>query len=304
MKNQRKTEIKVGLTVLIGLLLLLWILGWAKDFSAFSDKKILKIEFDNAAGLAAGDPVMINGVRKGSVKSVEIKSGKVLIKAAMDKDVILKQDAKFSIMMLDLMGGKKVEIFPGISRQPLDYSQIQKGTFKGDIATAMASLSSVQTDLVEVIQEIKFTLHETNSFFKDEEFKSNLKNAVVNLNKVAKGINQLISENRKELGSLISNGNKLARSTDSLVNVNGENVTNLVAEGGKFLKNSNSVLDSVKQFMGEVHSQKNNFGKALYDETTLKNLTQSLERINKLTKILLEQLKNEGINVDANIKIF
>ena len=32
MKNERKTEIRVGLTVLVGILVFIWILGWAKNF--------------------------------------------------------------------------------------------------------------------------------------------------------------------------------------------------------------------------------------------------------------------------------
>ena len=304
MKNQRKTEIKVGLTVVIGLLLLVWILGWAKNVSVLSEKKILKIEFDNAAGLAPGDAVMVNGVRKGKVESVTVSGSGVLVSAALDPDVKLKRDAQFSIMMLDLMGGKKIEISPGSEEQPLDFSKVQHGTFKGDIATAMAALSSVQSDLIEVIQEIKFALKETNSFLKDEEFKADLKNTVVNLSSLTKGLNTLIAENREGLKDLINNGNKLASSADSLLAKNGSNFTQLIAGSKSFVEKSNAVLDSVNLFLSQTRAKKNNLGKALYDKTVLKNLAKSIERINKLTKVLLEQLKSEGINVDAKIDIF
>ncbi len=301
MKNYKKTEIKVGLTVLIGLLIFLWILGWAKNFSSFADRKILKMEFDNAAGLAAGDPVMVNGVRKGNVANVEVKGGDVLVTAELEKDVTLKKDARFSIMMLDLMGGKKVEIFPGISDEPIDFSKIQNGKFVGDISTAMAALSSVQTDLVDVIREVKFALQQTNAFLKDEEFKSNLKTSVENLSKLSYGVRKVIDENKDELSRLLKNSNRLVSSTDSLIQKNSGNVSSLIFESKQFFENSNAVLDSVNQFLTQVTSRKNNIGKVLYDETMLKNLKKSLHRLNELTKLLIEQLKNEGINVDANI---
>ena len=48
-------------------------------------------------------------------------------------------------------------------------------------------------------------------------------------------------------------------------------------------------------------NQQNNVGKLLYDEEVIKDLKQTLKQVNDLTSILIEQLKNDGINVDANI---
>ncbi len=304
MKNQKRSELKVGITVLIGFVIFILIFGWAKNFSAFADKNIVNIRFDNAAGIEAGDPVMINGVRKGNVKSVQIRDGNVLVQIAIDKDVTLRQDARFSIMMLDLMGGKKIEVYPGQSKKPLDVSKVQKGKFKGDISTAVASLSSVQNDLVDVIKEIKFTLHETNSFLQDEEFKNNLKSTVENLNKVSVGINNLIQRNSKGINRLVSNGNRLINSTDSLLTDNRDNISDFLKESKMFLLKSNELLDSTQRFVNEVRTKKNNLGKVLYDKEALNNLQKAMVRLNKLMKILLKQLNDKGINVDANIEIF
>ena len=65
MKDQRKTEIKVGITVLLGLIIFLWVLGWAKNWTVNSQRKEIIVEFSSVAGLEVGDPVTINGVRKG-----------------------------------------------------------------------------------------------------------------------------------------------------------------------------------------------------------------------------------------------
>jgi hypothetical protein len=48
-------------------------------------------------------------------------------------------------------------------------------------------------------------------------------------------------------------------------------------------------------------NQQNNIGKLLYDENIIKDLKLTLKQVNELTSILIEQLKNEGVNVDANI---
>ena len=67
----------------------------------------------------------------------------------------LKEDASFAISMLDLMGGKKVEVFPGSSQTAYDNSKVSEGTFYADIPSVMSLFGSVQDDLVTVLKDVK-----------------------------------------------------------------------------------------------------------------------------------------------------
>ena len=133
MKNERKTEIKVGITVVFGLIILLWIFGWAKNFSLSSNSFIIKVKFDNVSGLEVGDQVTVNGMRKGFVQDMEVGPNNVLVELSIEKDIVLKEDATFAVSMLDLMGGKMVEVFPGKSEKDFDKTKIAQGTFYSDI---------------------------------------------------------------------------------------------------------------------------------------------------------------------------
>ena len=93
MKNQKKTEIKVGITVVVGVLVFLWIFGWAKNYNINSNRKEMTIEFNSVAGLEVGDAATINGVRKGFVDDIEVKGNKVIVKVNLDNDVKLMKDA-------------------------------------------------------------------------------------------------------------------------------------------------------------------------------------------------------------------
>ena len=121
MKNQKKTEFKVGLTVIISIIVLLWVLGWAKNFSFNSNEKTLSISFQNIAGLLIGDVVSVQGIKEGYVKSISNENNSVIVTVTLSERTNLKEDARFSIMMIDLMGGKKIEIVPGISDSKIDY---------------------------------------------------------------------------------------------------------------------------------------------------------------------------------------
>ena len=116
MTSEKKTEIKVGITVFAALLLLAFIFGWAKNFNLNQNTKLLNVKFPTVAGLAIADMVSVNGVRKGLVNSISTDGNFAKVEIKFSEDVQLREDASFSIMMLDLMGGKKIE---RVSPRPL-----------------------------------------------------------------------------------------------------------------------------------------------------------------------------------------
>jgi S-adenosylmethionine/arginine decarboxylase-like enzyme len=63
-------------------------------------------------------------------------------------------------------------------------------------------------------------------------------------------------------------------------------------------------MAAANQFTSEVKNKNNNLGKILYDKELYDNLTQSVAKLSEISKILLEQLKKEGININAHIKLF
>jgi len=97
MKDQKKTDIKVGLTVIVALMVLIWVLGWAKNFSLNADRTHVNIKFQNVAGLEVGDNVTVNGVRKGFVDGIVTKNDYVIVQVSLDNDVKLKENAVFML---------------------------------------------------------------------------------------------------------------------------------------------------------------------------------------------------------------
>lgn len=301
MKNNRKAEIKVGITVIAAIIILLWLFGWAKNYNLGAAQKELSIRFDNIAGLEVGDRVTINGIRKGTVESFLNDGNSVIVKTLMDGDAEIKEDAQFTILMLDLMGGKKIEINPGTSANEIDYSQIQNGYFAGDISTAMAMLSSVQNDLVDVIKEVKISLNNMNDIIADKDFSENVKISFKNINKLSNQLSILIESNKNEISGLISSGKNLTESANNLITENKEQIGESIKRLNDFINNSNSLVKKIDESISEIKNKENNIGKILYDENFLKEITETLNRVKELTRLLQTQLEGDGINVDANI---
>lgn len=301
MKDERKTEIRVGLTVLVGILVFIWILGWAKNFSLQSNEQLVKVRFINVSGLEIGDQVTVNGLRKGYVKEMQVDPNSVVVELSIDTDIHLKQDATFAISMLDLMGGKKIEVFPGSSSTKFNSSEISNGTFYADIPSVMSLFGSVQDDLVAILKDVKVSLHSLNKYITDEKMNSDVKTSLSNLSLLTEKLNLMLSENRNDFKALTKNAVELTETSNQLLSNNKENINQLFKDLKNVFQKSDTLLTELNNLTKETKNQQNNVGKLLYDENLINDLKKTLKQVNDLTSILIEQLKNDGINVDANI---
>lgn len=301
MRNERKTEIRVGLTVLVGILVFIWILGWAKNFSIRSNEHVIKVRFANVSGLEIGDQVTVNGMRKGYVKEMIVEPNNVLVELSIENDVQLKEDASFAISMLDLMGGKKVEVFPGTSSRVYDNNKISEGKFYADIPSVMSLFGSVQDDLVTVLRDVKISLHSMNNYLTDDKLNADVKKSLSNLSLLTEKLNAMISENRNDVRSLTQNAVELTETSNKILLTNKDNIDQLFIDLKSVFQKSDTLLTSLNSLTTETVNQQNNVGKLLYDENLIKDLKQTLKQVNELTSILIDQLKNDGVNVDANV---
>jgi len=304
MKDQKKTEIKVGVIVLAGLLVLIILFSWAKNLRVFSEQQEISIRFDTVAGLENGDPVTVNGVRKGFVEEIKVEGNYALVKINIDPDIKLKKDAVFAVSMLDLMGGKKIEIQPGTSAEQLNMQSVQNGVFYADIPAVMAMLGSVQEDLINIIKEVQVTLGSMNKVLTDEDFNSKLKTSLTNLTEISHKLNLMLDENRNNLRIISKNTAELTSETSQFIKDNKENIKASLAEVKEVMSSANELLSKLNTMADETTGRKNNLGKLMYDEQIIADLKTSLQQVKDLTKLLVEQLQGEGINVDANIDVW
>jgi phospholipid/cholesterol/gamma-HCH transport system substrate-binding protein len=304
MKDQRKTEIRVGVTVAVGIIIFIWILTWAKNCSLASKEKMLQVRFENVSGLEIGDYAMVSGVRKGVVDDLQAVDNKVIVVLSLDNDVKLNKDAAFSIGMLDLMGGKKVDIYPGASNEPLDFNEVQNGTFTPDIPAVMSMLGSAQQDITSWISDMKISLNAINGYLTDETLNRDIRTTVSNLRSLTSQMNQLIIENRANLNKLAANSAELSEEANNFLKDNKEGMKASLEDFRSIMSKTDSLVTKVNTFTDQIMNRQNNIGKLVYDKEVFENLQSSLKQLNELSKLILEQLKNKGFKVDADVDLF
>lgn len=114
--NQTRTEIIVGIFVLIGITCLgylairlgkLEVLG-NSGYNVYAD-------FPSVAGLKVGDPVEIAGVRIGRVESIGLADDRARLNLRVNDHVKLQEDVIASVRSRGLIGDKFILISPGAS---------------------------------------------------------------------------------------------------------------------------------------------------------------------------------------------
>ncbi len=299
--ENNKREIKVGITVLTGIILFIIVVMWAKNFSFDSGEQIVKVKFPNVSGLYVKDKVTVNGVEKGYVSDLKIDGNTVVAELTLSGDVDLRKDASFGIVMLDLMGGKKVEIKPGIAAAKLNLNEIHHGKFKGDISEAMSLFNEMQTDLSDIIRQTKEITDAMSKILKEENLSEEIFRSLSSLNLTLEKTNDLLAENGSDIRKITRNGAELTDSLKLFWKENSANLTRFVEKSNAALERTDSVLAAMNDLLQVTNAGSNNLGKILNDENYLSELKKTLENLNELTRILTEQLKGEGINVKTNI---
>lgn len=301
MKDDSVIYFKVGLFVFLSLLIIAIIYLWHKKALFAGESYKLTIRFDNVAGLEAGDPVTVNGVKKGYVEKIYLLNNEPIVEVRIEKDVELKQDYEIGAFMLDLMGGKKIEIYPGKSETKIEVDKILSGKFYADISTMMAFVGNMASDISKIILDLKNTLEYIAPILNDKGLASELKMTIKNANQLTHKFNLVLDRNQAKLDSITSNVYSLTRDSRKWFEDNQKDLSEAINNLNELTIKSEQLISKIDILIEDIKSGKNAFGKLMYDETLLNETRELLNQTNALIKLLFEQAQKKGIKVDAKI---
>lgn len=301
MKNERKTEIKVGITTVISLVIFIWILAWAKNIKLTSDDIIVNLTFENVSGLEVDDQVTVKGLRKGFVDDIYLVGNKIFVRIYVDNNVDLRKDAKFWIATIDLMGGKKIEIIPGESNEILDLNSLHTGLIQPDLNSMMAIAGSMMSDVQTIVDDLKITLSVVNNYISDDEMMIDLKSSLKNLNNLTEKFNALITDNSDNITRITENTAALSEESRTFFHENKESLDSSIQKFNIILSRSDSLVSRFNFLAAETMEGNNNLGRILYDDSLMINMQETIKILIKLSKLVLYQIQTDGFKVDAKI---
>ncbi|MBN2097151.1 MAG: MCE family protein [Candidatus Omnitrophica bacterium] len=179
MTGKSNLELKVGIFIFIGILILTLGIFSIGEVYFFRSGYNIKVSFSFASGINVGAAVQVAGIEVGEVKEVNLtydeKEGttKAIIFVWLDAGVRIPQDSRAYVNLLGLIGENYLEIIPGT-----DYKHLLK---EGDVLIGRDPAST--ENLMEVAHQVAVNFESLSGSLNevlDEETKDALQKTIHN----------------------------------------------------------------------------------------------------------------------------
>jgi phospholipid/cholesterol/gamma-HCH transport system substrate-binding protein len=302
MDKSNRLEIKVGLFVLMGLVLLaLLLLQFSKSTSLFRGTYEIRLHAANVGGIKPRAQVLLAGVQVGDVSDIKLaKDGKsVTIFLKIYRDSEIYHDARFVIQQAGFLGDQYVSIVPTANELPMLTNNTDVPCEEPFDLQAVARTAS---GFIQRIDGTAKKLDDAVSDFKrvvlNEQTLTNFALAIDNVRSVSaqalatvSGLDQLVATNGAQVNLAVSNIvffshqlNGLADSADKLLATNGAQIA--VAT-----KNISASTEILKGVLTDVQAGKGLAGALLQNQ----ELSSNVQAIASNLALTSSNLNQRGI---------
>lgn len=307
----RSTEIRVGLVSLVSIAVLIGGIMIGKGINFSPNKRTISIRLATSGGIETGSPLVVNGVKRGSVSNVASNNGSVLVLADIDDASDLKADASATVTILEITGGKKIEIDPGKATSTFNVDTEMPGTVAADIGGLVTSLGEVSGSAVNLVRRLDTISASLTDLLRDGSFVTNVKTISTDGALLVTDVRSWFSTNRGPLTASIRDLREISATLRESVDRNEPKVSQLIERTDKVLQTLESTLAKadgaiigadtlIARINGVVHDIRTNKGLVnmlLYNEGLASQLDTTLTSL----KILLRDLGKKGVNVNVEL---
>lgn len=298
-------EIKTALLILGALALLIWGIMFLNGKNLLSSNPVYYVEYDNVDGLNTASPVTVNGLVIGKVNKIELQpNGKLMVELLLNQPVEITKSSKAVLASSGLLSGKQVIL-------DIDYKNPEilpeNSYIEADAKSGLLDGLGEKADpLIEKMNALMASINGLSESMKstlDDATKSNLQNAIAELNGTMKNANEITSKfksitnkNEQKIGSMLHNfehtSSNLSTFSDGLNHIQIEKVQSAINDFNTASAKLNAMISDIDQGKGNV-------GRLLKDETLYNNI----EETSKQLKQLVEDIKLNP-NRYLNISVF
>lgn len=311
MRNNRSREIQVGAVSLLAIVLLILGFTYGKNLSISPKANLIKIRFPNSAGVQIAEPVVVNGVKRGLVRDVRNDAGSVLISVELNKMDDIRSDASAKITLLEITGGKKIEINPGKSDKIFDLKSEMPGKTPPDLAELVALIGDVSQDVINLVRNLDTISTNISEITSDPHFVSGIKKTVKNAEELSSNLNDFFTNNRASLQKSLNDISYLTAELKKAVEINSPKINTIVddlqatiKEARGFIAGADSAVYDARELISnlnsiaeEVRRGEGFVNKIIYDKELALKLDSTIKGLSEF----LDMVKQHGVNVNLRL---
>ncbi|MFA8450520.1 MAG: MlaD family protein [Bacteroidales bacterium] len=304
-KFKFSNQLIVGLLFIGALLILIWGFNFLKGQEVLKDRKLVYVTYPKVNGLITSNPVYLNGLQIGQVRSLYFDSnhsGSIVVELLLKDKFPIPRNSKAEIYSTDLLGSKAVKIVLGDSQGLIHNgdtlsSSLQKDLFE-EVSTQILPLKNKAEGLIvsldSMLNVFRSVMNQKTQEDIRQSFRSirytlgNLQNSSEDLAEVLSkektNISNIISDVSSFTGTLKKNQNNI---DTTFINLRAISDTLSQANLSKSLNNVNKALDDFSDILNNVQEGKGSLGKLVTNDSLYNELKLSAENL----KLLLDDIK-------------
>lgn len=289
-----KREVKIGIFAIVILLCFWAAIRFLSGIDIFSRNMIYHATYSNVSGLQSAAPVTINGVKVGTVETIDLKDSTVVIDIAINRKYRIPKDSKAKIYSDGVLGNKAVAIELGSSAQMLQKGDTIASAVNRDLMDVAGSeLEFFKQKLSTITDDLSVTLRNLNSLIENnsDDFSATMSH----LNSISASLDQVLTREKTDLVSIVNSLEQLARTLSD----NSHHLENIMVNADSFSQqleaaridslaaSFNRTATQLSTMLEQVNSGQGSLGKLLTDQALYDNLTAASQNLS----LLLEDLK-------------
>ncbi len=282
-------EIKVGLLAVVALVALAIGFNFLRGSNLLSSDRTYYAIYPKVDGLNVGAPVILNGIKVGQVKNLELQpENNNAIKASLEleKGIQLGDSTKAGLSG-SLLGSKTITLLLGADSKKFNGGETLKTT------TAVSITDIVQARATVLLDTVNSTLSHINGFL-NKDAQTNIQGTLVGARESTVALQRLIAANQANINQITRNFaqmsvalNKTTGKLDRIASNFGQLSDSLKsAPVGPALRNLNSTLveaqTSLKGVSTALNDKTGSLGKLINDSLLYKNLNATAASSNAL----------------------
>jgi phospholipid/cholesterol/gamma-HCH transport system substrate-binding protein len=316
-------ETKVGIMAIITIALSVWGYQFLRGRNIIKASNNYYVRYDDIGQLAATSPVLIHGLKVGTVSDVALDENmrSIIATLTLDKGMRIPATTQAVIISTGIMGGKAIDLQFAEActgddcAKPNSFLQGRvRGLFDSFIDTSEGgTLDKIKSNIGEILNTLGDSLTSPNSDNEIAKTYTELSSLIKNLASITNTLDNSMGTYDKHLrgslanvevltGALAKNQDKIAQSITHLESISkelddahiGQNASALMADAKVTFKTLNTTMAEAEQTFAqlsslttELQSGKGSLGKLMKDPTLYDNLS----RTTKSLDLLLQDLR-------------